>query len=254
LFSYPDKTSISLGVFSGRNPLEIVREESLRDLLSVIQICPQNSGITTVETIDDINLLKPDSEIRLHANVKVFDPYVWRRRGNPPLSMADASRYRHPKFKEYWDTLVPIIQHIGNPYTFHAGSRVGSTLEQVLASVGDLEQRVGSPVGIEGMYPTCKNSYIMSTMDEYRKVMESGVHYCVDLSHLNIIRHYEGGLDESLVQEMLLSCNCIEIHISGNNGISDSHKGIDGNEWWIKLVHHDLIKASLITEEAGGLQ
>ena len=187
------------GSFRGKNPDDLVKKDELKDFLSVIQICPQNSGITTIESVSNIQLLKPDSEIRLHANVKVIDPYVWRRLGNPPLSMADASRYRRGKFKEYWDTLIPILQHIGNPYTFHAGSRRSSDLNQVIASTRDLEQRVGHPVGVEGMYPTDKDSYIMSTMDEYKKVMDSGVHYCIDLSHLNIVRHHERGLDESLV-------------------------------------------------------
>lgn len=100
---------------------------------------------------------------------------------------------------------------------------------------------------------TPKSSYIMSTADEYRKVMDSGVHYCIDLSHLNIVRHHEGGLDESLVKDLLLSDYCIEVHISGNNGLSDSHNVISGNEWWTKILSLVKLKARLISEESGGL-
>ena len=92
------------------------------------------------------------------------------------------------------------------------------------------------PVGIEGMYPAKGNPYLCSSWMEYRQLLDSGVRYALDLSHLNIVACAERRVETGLVKDMLASPNCIEIHVSGNDGSHDQHRAIDGNEWWIGLL------------------
>ena len=92
------------------------------------------------------------------------------------------------------------------------------------------------PVGIEGMYPAKGNPYLCSSWTEYRQLFDSGVRYALDLSHLNIVVRAERRIDAELVKDMLASPNCIEIHVSGNDGSHDQHRAIVGSEWWIGLL------------------
>ena len=72
----------------------------------------------------------------------------------------------------------------------------------------------------------------MSTWAEYRQVLTSGVNFALDLSHLNIVGHKLGYFDRDLVKEMMASDQCIEIHISDNDGQGDQHQTLSSKPFW----------------------
>ena len=60
----------------------------------------------------------------------------------------------------------------------------------------------GCPVAIEGQYPAAgddPHKLLVSSWPEYRAVLDSGVPYALDLSHLNILAHRTGQRDDTLV-------------------------------------------------------
>ena len=88
------------------------------------------------------------------------------------------------------------------------------------------------PVLVEGMYPTRDGSeeYLMSTWQEYIDVMNSGLCYAIDLSHLHIVANREGQRPD-WVYQLITHSNCKEVHVSHNNGRSDAHRPISERIW-----------------------
>lgn len=112
-----------------------------------------------------------------------------------------------------------------------------------------MEDVMGVPVGVEGMYPAPGDRYLISTWHEYRVLLESGVKYALDLSHINILAERSGTREETLLQELLSSPSCIEIHVSGNDGQRDSHCQLASQPWWYQaLLTHRNPDAVIFTE------
>jgi hypothetical protein len=189
------------------------------------QVCPQNPGKLTPEIVAQLREQNPSVQFRLHANAHVPG---WS-------SLADASMF--PQFQGYFADLRRISEAFGaNGYTWHAGERRNATLDEVLDRTRALQDEWGIEVGIEGMYPTDNDRYILSTWGEYRTLLESGVSYALDLSHLNILAHRSGVRDDGLVADLLASPTCMEIHISGNSGDADTHGQLATEPWWWGLL------------------
>lgn len=245
--------SISLGSLPHADPFHMIHMKELQEHLDIIQICPQNCCIVTKEFITKIKEKKPDSEIRLHANVTLFNINESKRMFKIPTTFADASMLHRGFFAPYWSKLADILSFNGSPYTIHAGKRKNCSLDKMIDNIKIFEQRSSVHVGVEGMYPTQTSlksnelGYLMDNLSEYRKVMESGIKYAIDLSHLNIIKHQDKYFDIYLVKDLLDHDNCIEIHISDNNGNSDSHHIIKEELWWHLLL--DKVNAPIISEE-----
>jgi len=93
-------------------------------------------------------------------------------------------------------------------------------------------------VGIEGHYPTKHDIWLLSTWAEYRVMLESGVHYALDLSHLHIVATGSGYVEWNLLRELLASPKCLEVHVSANDGSADQHHALDVNAvpWWWPLL------------------
>jgi len=246
--------SISLGSMKNGVPLDMIQHESLQGHLDIIQLCPQNKGFITKELISDIQTCKPESEIRLHANVSLMNIKDFRKQTKYPMCHVDAGTYQKEDFKFYFDMLIDILSFNKNPYSIHAGNRRRCTLTRMINNIKDIQQRSGVKVGVEGLYPTqlyLKNKtqgYLMSNLNEYLKVMDSGICYAIDLSHMNIIKNQlPDEFDINIVEDLICHENCMEIHISDNNGSADTHEPICLNTWW-----NDMIKkasAPIISEE-----
>jgi hypothetical protein len=58
-------------------------------------------------------------------------------------------------------------------------------------------------------------------------LLESGAHYALDLSHLHIVATASGYVEWGLLQELLASPKCLEVHLSGNDGSADQHNALD---------------------------
>ncbi len=208
--------------------------------LAHAQICPQNPGRLTLEDAAALREEFPQTQFRLHANAHA---HGWS-------SLADASTYGQSEFSEYFDRLIELSVAFDAPaYTWHAGLRRHANLKQVFARTMEMEQRMGIPVGIEGLYPTPDGRYLLADWDEYAAMLRSGVKYALDMSHINIVAHRTHRREDGLLRELLASPNCIEIHVSGNNGDADTHGQLATEPWWWSMmVEYANPQATIFTE------
>lgn len=195
--------------------------------LEHVQLCPQNLGVLTEEVADELVAMSPETRFRLHANVRVLRPMVF----------CDASNFEH--FPEWFDQAAKISKRLNAPaYTIHAGDRKNCSLETMLDNVKRVQDLFQCPVGVEGLYPSkTGDAYLVSNWSEYRRVLESGVNFALDLSHLNIVGHKLGYFDHDLVKEMMASDQCIEIHISDNDGNGDQHQTLSSKPFWFDYLN-----------------
>lgn len=186
-----------------------------------VQICPQNGPeIVNERYIEHLQNLYPETSFRLHANARIL----------PHSMLFDlGSMERMP---EYRKRLISLLKFLGEGYSIHSGR--SETLEQEIDRCKKLEEDSGVPVGIEGLYPGTNSP--LSHWSSYEKLLKLDVRYAIDLSHLNIVRTKEGLLPEGLVEALLINKNCMEVHLSGNNGQKDSHDPVGEGEWWLPFL------------------
>ena len=214
-------------------------EEPLVGALSAahVQLVPQSRGQLTEGVVDGLLEAFPDVSFRLHANVRVL----------PDHRFADLANFEAQH--EWFYSAAAISQRLGAPaYTAHAGHRRDATLAELLDNARRCADLFQCPVGIEGMYPASGDPWLVSTWPEYRALLDSGVPYALDLSHLNILTCQSGQRDDVLVGELLASPACIEVHVSGNDGDRDSHRVVQGPTWWWPLLDHAHPDAVLFSE------
>lgn len=196
-----------------------------------VQICPQNIGQFTLDMAREVRRALPDTRWRLHANVRVHGAHRM-------LDIAD-----WPMARDYFFDLSRLSKALDAPaYSAHAGRRQSATLAQVFRYSRELEDLFGVPVGIEGHYPALGNYWLISSWAEYRALLESGVRYALDLSHLHILATKTGVWEWNLVREMLACERCIEVHLSANDGHADQHLPLTERPWWFPLladIHSD---------------
>lgn len=195
-----------------------------------VQLCPQHSGVLNEERIAQIVATYPDTRFRLHASPKVEgsrDPHVY----------ASNARSKPEKVRALART-----SHALNAqgYSLHAGLTEEASLAQALDAIPWIEDIFGCPVGIEGLYPAGnrKTYWLLNSWQDYATMLNSGVQYAVDLSHLQIVAASERRIEHGLVAELLDAPQCIEIHVSDNNGKADSHKPLNSAwpPWWMQAL------------------
>lgn len=200
-----------------------------------LQLCPQNQGQMTEELAIRLSQDFTDTQFRLHANVQVEIKPRWV----DWCDWLDA--------KDWFKQVSRISSLLGSSvYTAHAGRRAKASLSQVLSFVRDAEQVMGMAVGIEGHYPTPSDRWLISSWQEYCQLFASGMSYALDLSHLHILACQSGCIEVDLVKEMLASPQCLEVHVSGNDGSGDQHHSLDVSNppWWVALlpyIHSDAV-------------
>lgn len=189
-----------------------------------VQICPQNAPVKIAElVIDELAALYPETSFRLHANVRLLDR---------PCLFDLGSIERHP---EYRSVLVRMLSFLSAPYSIHAGvgKHAPSALEQIGRCLA-LEEEAGVPVAIEGLYPGAGPAF--ASWEDYELFLRHDVCFAIDLSHLNILRHKTGFVPDGLVEALVSHSNCIEVHLSGNNGTRDSHERVNEGAWWLSVL------------------
>jgi uncharacterized protein (UPF0276 family) len=190
-----------------------------------LQLVPQSTGQLTVEAAQCLAARHPGSQFRLHANVRVLEQH----------RTADLSNL--PEHLDWFSQAARVSQALGAAaYSAHAGRRANSTLASMFDNVRKAADLFGCPVAVEGLYPTPDDSFLLSTWSEYQVLLESGVLFALDLSHLNILARQSGRQELALVQELLASERCIEIHVSDNDGRSDLHRVCTRSTWWMPLL------------------
>ncbi|MHB1666066.1 apurinic/apyrimidinic endonuclease family protein [Thiomonas sp.] len=188
-----------------------------------VQLCPQNSGALDEATLAQLQQESPGTQFRLHANVRIGSRRItW-----------NAAQAHKPEAQGDFQRWAALSRWLNAPaYTLHAGRRDQASLPRLWDNIRRLEQWFGCPVGVEGHYTTPEDAFLLSTWAEYALLLEAGVSFVVDLSHLNIVAHQSGGWEPALVRELLAHPKCIEIHLSGNDGRQDHHQALrDPPEW-----------------------
>ncbi len=216
-----------------------IHEEALFGRLATdhLQLVPQNHGWMTGELCHTLRQAYPNTAFRLHANVRVLREYV----------VADLSGFDlHHGWFEHAAGLSRILGATG--YTAHAGVRAEASMAEMLDNARRAADLFECAVGVEGMYPTLADTYLVSTWGEYRELFESGVPYALDLSHLNILAKATGRQEQTLVTEMLACERCIEVHVSDNNGTGDQHRVCETAPWWWPLLSHVNEQAIVFSE------
>ena len=188
-----------------------------------VPLCPQNRGRVDEETAVCLRQAFPRVRFRLHANVRVC-PSSRHGMGDAASCEIDSAHFKAIA------RVSALLE--ADAYTLHAGARSAGTPESVRAAVLALEERLGIPVGVEPMYPDPKQTWLLSSWDEYRWLLESDIRYALDLSHLNILARRSRWTDYGLTGALLAHPRCIEIHVSDNDGHCDHHALLTRAPWW----------------------
>ena len=195
-----------------------------------VQIVPQCLGVFDVDAAAQFAQRWPGSTARLHANVRV----AWQP------SRANLSTFKRDLW--WFEAAARVHQVLKAPaYCAHAGRRTDGDLAELLDNAKRCADLFGSPVAVEGQYPTREagsSEFVLSTWDEYAQLLRSGVPMALDLSHLNIVAAHSGCQNLGLVAELLASPACLEVHVSHNNGRADTHGVCSQPTWWWPLLSH----------------
>lgn len=178
--------------------------------------------------------LSPSSNFRLHANVRVLRPMLF----------ADASNFE--QYPEWFEQAAALSKRMNaKGYTLHSGLRSNCSMEQMIENAKRIADLFDCPAGIEGQYPAkLSNALLVSDWQEYRQLFDSGLNFALDLSHLNILKHRSDYFDSDLVKEMISSNQCMEIHVSDNDGSGDQHQTLSEKPFWFEyldLAHADAV-------------
>ncbi len=189
-----------------------------------IQLVPQNRGILTEEAVAQLREMAPLSQLRLHANVRVL----------PEHRFADLTNAH-----QHWDyflRLAEVHKATGaSVYSAHSGLKAEGTWEQTVANIQRLQDLLGCPVAIEGQYPSVKAMHL-SSWEEYASLLDSGLYYVIDLSHLHILATKSRRTEVALTRELLANRRCLEVHLSDNDGRGDWHALCGRHVWWMDLL------------------
>jgi len=207
-----------------------------------IQLCPQNGAsirsTLNSDLIDKIKAKFSRRNFHLHANHRVIKgPSI-------PYDASNADTHLISCFR----SLAELSQQLSSlVYSVHAGRKNQASRKQLINNICRLERIFNCPVALEGMYPSNKDTFNICTSDDYRWLLHSGLMMAIDVSHLNIVSSREGGLDQELLDELLISDRCLEVHISHNNGIADAHLPlpVEPPWWWSSLVKAITARPSL---------
>lgn len=214
---------------------------------SQVQLCPQNSSTLGEEECARLREDFPSVAFRVHANASCGGKF----------GLHDASSdWSSRAFQEWKAMLRRACQALDAPaYSWHAGRSTNASLSQALARTKDLEQELGIPVGIEGLYPSAATPWLMSSFEDYRAAMASGAAFAIDLSHWQIVAKASGRREMGLLRDLLSHPRCVEIHISDNDGVRDNHRKLERQPFWFGLLCElsakKLLRADIFSE---GLQ
>ena len=195
-----------------------------------VQLCPQNRGLLNEELVDSLRRRYPATRFRPHANLAVAGE---DRRGT------DASR-NDAAADSYFRRLAELCGYMNAPaYSLHAGtcsrpSERTAAIDRLFDRIRLLNAWFPCPVAVEPLYRTPRRPHqLLGTWDELERLLDSGVPFALDLSHLAIVARQERRCDTALTDALLLSPQCIELHVSANDGLRDEHRPLDDRlPWW----------------------
>ncbi|RUS98576.1 hypothetical protein DSM106972_079620 [Dulcicalothrix desertica PCC 7102] len=224
---------LSLSAYGGvstRKALSVFWEAGVRHIELAIGPKPD---IDTVQAIQDF---KQQGMI-----YRAHHAFVWDNR-HYPFSLAQPQKW------DYFQRLVDwLADNSITAYSVHGGNFSERTERAAAYAIfieninylNQLCQARGIVLGVETMYPTVPGSGFENLLDNNEEVEQfckdaPQIKIVVDMAHLNIWRHYS---DKEKLQWLKLPPERIlEIHISDNDGLHDTHTRITQNTWWISEV------------------
>jgi hypothetical protein len=191
-------------------------------------------GIRPIEKCLEIfNLFTPSLqleylELAIGSNCRIDFPYP-----NIPLILHDSCLYQRNSRQllklskpETWSVYADFIQqnqHVA-AVSIHAPRRWECNLSELERSLLALQQVLQVPVAIE----------VMPTLDYWCSSLDSLVDFplLLDVSHILIWQQGNDRATEATCRELLKSHKIIEIHLSHNQGIADTHDLIPVDIWF----------------------
>jgi hypothetical protein len=251
----PRSVNVSLACFAGmrqdaaaRLALSGVRAGALTEPMfgaiaaDHVQLVPQCLGLLTPELATCLRADYPETRFRLHANVRVLERHRF-------ADIANLSEH-----VDWFAQAARISRALDAPaYSAHAGRRVDASLADALDNARRLADLFACAVAVEGMYPTADDRWLLSSWTEYAELLDSGVPFALDLSHVAILAASTGRVETTLVREMLASPACIECHVSDNDGRHDEHRVCQRSIWWESLLC-ELNPAAVVFTEGNHLR
>lgn len=197
-----------------------------------VQICPQSMGVITEDVAEHLREQFPDMNLRLHANARVLSRHV----------LWDVSTFSSDT-QYYYEALADRMCRLGGTVmSIHAGYQDNCSEQQMWDNIRLIDQcmkKFGNiDVAVEGLYPNAHRPQFIGSWASYSRLLQEDVFFAIDLSHLKIVARHEGVWEEQLVQELLLSPRCKEIHVSDNNGSRDSHHVLINKPVWWDVLHN----------------
>ena len=204
-----------------------------------VQLCPQTMGVLTDPHVDELMQRHPEVNFRLHANARV----------QPKHRLLDASTFS-PETLDYYQDLARVSQRLNaSAYSLHAGYAQHSSQQDMFEHVKRIQELFGDiPVAIEGLYPNRHREQLIDSWKGYEALLESGHYMAIDLSHLQIVARHEKHWEEGLVEALLSSEKCLEIHLSENDGYKDQHVLSLNAPLWVKYLEKAHTNAVLFSE------
>lgn len=228
-----------------------------------VQLCPQNFGALDHRNLFRLKETYPNTKFRLHGDVRLYD---LPRRNHDLINYVQGSYDPNDKFKtdihQWFFQVLALTQLINaDAITLHAGERSKGDLALLKSNAERFQLRAdfveyqecgsqyGPRIAVEGLYPVRGNTLLISSWAEYRWLLDAGISYAIDLSHLNIVAHHERKIEMSLTEELISSNKCVEVHVSANDGRQDLHLPVnDPDTWWLPLLTKINPKAVLFCE------
>jgi hypothetical protein len=168
-------------------------------------------------------------ELAIGSNCPLDFPYP-----NIPLILHDSCLYQQKSRQllklsqpETWPIYADFIQQNQNvvAVSIHAPRRWECSRSELERSLLDLQQILQVPVAIE----------VMPTHDYWCSSLDSLVDFplLLDVSHILIWHQGNHPATEDTCRELLRSHQIVEIHLSHNQGIADTHDLIPGDIWFV---------------------
>lgn len=213
----------------------------------IVQLCPQSRGIFSKERLSALKMAKPERRFRLHASIRVGQ----EKSDVSASTMGERER-------EVFRRIAELNVLMGDePYVIHAGRRSEATKSEMLSNlkeIGKIFEEAGSKarIGVEPLYPE-EGRWLLDSWEEWEELLNEGIPYALDLSHANILARKTGKRDEALLNRMAESPLCLEIHVSGNNGVKDRHEPLSDIPWWREALIKGTKKGVPIFSEGNAL-
>ena len=205
-----------------------------------VQLCPQSFGCVTDDLLYTLKDTYPKTKFQLHSNVRIVH-------GKKPVHGSSSGAWVEMYLQEF----SRLTQVTGcGIYSIHSGYEDEMLLEDMFENVRRMNTKYNMTIAIEGLYPERRRKALVSSWRQYHQLLDADIPYAIDLSHLNIVARAEGH-SMYLVQELLSSHNCIEVHLSSNNGLWDSHLPLskEGKEWWWDFLEYCHPQTTIFSEE-----